>query len=54
MSAALKIEPAACVAPIGDGLELCGRPATELRIVEGVLVRLCDTHARELDREVAN
>lgn len=52
---------ATCVAPVGDDpelcgrpTELCGRPASKLRIVEGVLVRLCEACARELDREVSN
>jgi hypothetical protein len=40
-----------CIAPLGDGDELCGEPATETRIVEGLECPLCMAHARELDEE---
>lgn len=48
------MSPAAsrCVAPLDDaGERLCGRPATERRTVEGIVMPLCAEHAAEFDRE---
>lgn len=39
-----------CVAPDERG-HLCGRPATEERIIEDLVMPLCEWHARELDEE---
>jgi hypothetical protein len=37
-----------CLAPDEDG-RLCGRPATQTRLVEELVWRLCAWHAAELD-----
>jgi hypothetical protein len=44
-----------CQAPMTDDDDprLCGAPATEKRVVEGVVFHLCAKHADELDRERA-
>lgn len=44
-----------CTAPI-TSTTLCGAPATDSRLVDGVLCPLCDDHALQLDaeREVAD
>lgn len=39
-----------CTAPDEKG-RLCGRPATEERIVEDIVFPLCQYHAEELDQE---
>lgn len=41
-----------CVAPVDCGSHLCGLPATEERVIEGVVCPLCAEHAAEIDRDV--
>lgn len=42
--------PPTCVAPNEKG-RLCGRLATEERIIEDIVMPLCREHAREIDEE---
>jgi len=50
--------PGRCVAPTGDVADtleatpLCGAEATETRVVEGIVLRLCARHAREYDADL--
>ena len=42
----------ACIAPLDDELfRLCGKVASQSRVVEGIRIALCDEHVAEYDKE---
>lgn len=47
-------EAARCVAPVDENGHLCGEPATEERVVGGLVCPLCPEHAAEIDDENSN